>query len=171
MSIRLSKAERDKLLATPGAVVGPPPRLVGQSPPTVATRCTIGTIGALALTVSVACRVVSEANARCHWAARRRRFQAQAAAVDAALLPLRGLVEFAAGAVAAGGRAAVTLTRLGGQAMDDDNLRGAFKGVRDHLARNYLGVDDGDPRVAWEYGQQPGGPESVLLSIETGAST
>lgn len=49
--------------------------------------------------------------------------------------------------------AVVTLTRLSAGQLDDDNLRGALKGVRDGVA-DRLGVDDRDPRVRWEYGQE-----------------
>lgn len=47
----------------------------------------------------------------------------------------------------------VLLTRIAEHAMDDDNLRGALKGVRDQVAAE-LGVDDGDPRVRYEYAQE-----------------
>lgn len=46
----------------------------------------------------------------------------------------------------------VRLTRLSAGELDDDNLRGALKAVRDGCA-DALGVDDRDPRVRWEYGQ------------------
>lgn len=46
----------------------------------------------------------------------------------------------------------VTLTRVGGRSLDDDNLRSALKGVRDGVA-DRLGVDDADPRVEWRYAQ------------------
>jgi hypothetical protein len=36
--------------------------------------------------------------------------------------------------------------------LDDDNLRGALKAVRDEVAR-WLGVDDADARVRWAYAQ------------------
>lgn len=37
--------------------------------------------------------------------------------------------------------------------LDDDNLVGACKGVRDQLAE-WLGVDDSDARVKWKYDQR-----------------
>lgn len=49
--------------------------------------------------------------------------------------------------------AVVTLIRLSAGELDDDNLRFALKGVRDGVA-DRLGVDDRDPRVRWEYGQE-----------------
>lgn len=47
----------------------------------------------------------------------------------------------------------VRLTRLSPGTLDDDNLRGALKAVRDGVA-DRLGVDDRDPRVTWEYAQE-----------------
>ena len=47
----------------------------------------------------------------------------------------------------------VRLVRLSAGTLDDDNLRGALKGVRDGCA-DRLGVDDRDPRVTWEYAQE-----------------
>jgi hypothetical protein len=39
--------------------------------------------------------------------------------------------------------------------LDDDNLRGALKAVRDEVAK-HIGVDDRDPRVTWAYDQRRG---------------
>lgn len=50
----------------------------------------------------------------------------------------------------------VTLTRVGPRRLDDDNLAGSLKGVRDAIAAA-LGVDDRDPKVQWVYGQYPAG--------------
>jgi hypothetical protein len=51
----------------------------------------------------------------------------------------------------------VTLTRFspGTVKLDDDNLRGTLKAVRDGIAA-WLGVDDGGPWVRWEYEQMRG---------------
>jgi hypothetical protein len=48
----------------------------------------------------------------------------------------------------------VILTRQGPTRvqLDGDNLQGALKAVRDVVA-NWLGVDDADERVRWEYMQ------------------
>lgn len=103
-----------------------------------------------AVTLAVPCRVVSEANRRDHWTARRKRFDAQAATLFAVWCqsPCYGT-----NAVSTWG-GVITLTHIG-RRMDSDNLAGAFKGVRDELAR-LLGIDDGDPRVEWHYDQRPG---------------
>lgn len=50
--------------------------------------------------------------------------------------------------------AVVTMTRLGGKRLDDDNLRRALKAVRDVVAE-WLGVDDADPKVCWRCRQRP----------------
>ncbi len=62
--------------------------------------------------------------------------------------------------------ATVTLTRLSAGELDDDNLRGALKGVRDGVA-DRLGVDDRDPRVTWRYAQArcPRGQYGVRIDI------
>ena len=83
---------------------------------------------------------VSEANRRDHWAvkakrAKRHRFVARALCPPAAL------------------PCVVRLTRLSAGTLDDDNLRGALKAVRDGCA-DRLGIDDRDPRVEWQYGQE-----------------
>ena len=47
----------------------------------------------------------------------------------------------------------VTLTRESAGILDDDNLRGAIKAIRDGVA-DWLGVPDNDPRVTWAYAQR-----------------
>lgn len=63
--------------------------------------------------------------------------------------------------------AVVTLTRLSAGTLDDDNLRGALKGVRDGIA-DALGVPDNDPRVRWAYAQAkcPRGQAGVRIDLE-----
>lgn len=66
-----------------------------------------------------------------------------------------------------GGRLACTLTRIGGNgAMDDDNLPGTGKWVRDTIAL-FLGQDDGPAGpIAWHYAQEPGGAWGVRIKLE-----
>lgn len=53
-----------------------------------------------------------------------------------------------------------------GQLLDDDNLQGAFKGLRDAIA-SWLGVDDGNPAIKWEYDQvTSSAPEGTLVTID-----
>ena len=115
------------------------------------------------LTLTLPCVVVSEANRRDHWTVRQRRFKGHADAFRAATLvfgvdPPR--------CIAFGTRPlAVTLTRLGGRTLDDDNLRSAFKGLRDEVAR-WIGLDDGDERLTWRYGQEQGNAAGVRIELE-----
>ncbi len=50
---------------------------------------------------------------------------------------------------------------------DDDNLQFGCKWLRDAIA-NSLGIDDGDKRFRWQYGQlQTNGPDGVTVTIQT----
>ena len=49
----------------------------------------------------------------------------------------------------------VTITRIGPRKLDDDNLQGACKYVRDEIAAK-VGVDDGSTLYTWKYEQQKG---------------
>lgn len=50
----------------------------------------------------------------------------------------------------------VVLTRVApSNGLDGDNLAGALKGCRDAVA-DWLGIDDRDPLVRWEYQQRRG---------------
>jgi hypothetical protein len=121
-----------------------------------------------AVELTLPCVVRSEPNARDHWAVRRGRFRAQAAAfrgavVEAGMMlpphPVPGVetrLHYRPPVPCV-----VTLTHVGPR-MDDDNLAGAFKGLRDAVA-GWLRVDDGDGRVAWRYDQRPGRPPGVLV--------
>jgi len=60
----------------------------------------------------------------------------------------------------------VSLVRIGRGQLDDDNLAGAFKAIRDGIAKA-LGVDDGDrTRVRFFYGQRTGGEPAAEIKIE-----
>jgi hypothetical protein len=63
----------------------------------------------------------------------------------------------------------VTLTRVSGGRLDDDNLRPALKAVRDVVAA-WLGLDDADPRVRWVYRQRAGWAAAVTIRVEHAAS-
>ena len=97
-------------------------------------------------------RLQSAANLREHWRQRHRRVKKERAlgrslAVSAVPLPL-----------------VVTLTRIAPRRLDDDNLRSAFKGLRDGIA-DKLGVADNDPRVRWEYQQARGKPREYGIQV------
>jgi len=62
----------------------------------------------------------------------------------------------------------ITLVRVGPRRLDDDNLAGAMKHVRDGIADS-LEIDDGDETQAvWSVAQEQGvqGEYSVLVRIE-----
>jgi hypothetical protein len=109
-------------------------------------------------------------NDREHWAAKARRVKRERTRLTTELwLRFRGLMfgdpsEFRARCGA--GPWLVTLTRLAPSAgLDDDNLAGSFKAVRDELAA-WLGVDDGNQhRVRWLYAQRHA-PWGIELRIE-----
>lgn len=102
-------------------------------------------------------KTISEPNARGHWAKRAARVKAQRRRAHALC---------AAPAAAVGLPVTVTLTRIapsGG--LDDDNLRGALKAVRDGVA-DAFGLDDRDGRIAWAYEQQRGKEYGVRITME-----
>ncbi len=94
--------------------------------------------------------VVSEANQRCHWAVRKKRFAAQAEMLLYCLAVTRMATQ-----PKPRPPMTITMTRLGGKGLDSDNLAGAFKAVRDALCR-WLSLDDGDKRLRFLYKQKPG---------------
>lgn len=60
----------------------------------------------------------------------------------------------------------VTMTRIGFNALDGDNLQSACKAARDGIA-DWLGLDDADPQVTWVYAQQCGkrGEYGMLVEV------
>lgn len=102
-------------------------------------------------------RTVSESNARDHWSVKAKRVASQR---TAATLTLRPLVRLKMRLPVV-----VTMTRISPGMLDDDNLRGALKAVRDGIA-DVFEVNDRDPRISWEYRQARGrGAQSVRIQI------
>lgn len=158
--MKLSPEMTAKVLELAGGAAAKPKRTRAPSV-VVAPALPLWTV-----TLRPACRVISEANRRDHWAVAQKRAKAQKEAVafawiDAGLRPLAPLWQ------GYEWRLVVRLEHIGPK-MDDDNLRRAFKAVRDQLAA-LIGVDDGDARVRWEYRQRTGAP-GVRLTIEPGAT-
>jgi len=58
----------------------------------------------------------------------------------------------------------ITLIRLAPRSMDDDNLQGALKYIRDGVAE-FMGVDDNSSRIDWEYGQQKSDRMGVRVEL------
>lgn len=107
----------------------------------------------------------SEANMREHHHTKAARAKKQREAVTAKLLEQWGdgakvLPVYAAPHVQ------VTLTRLASRDLDDDNLAGAFKAVRDAIAK-WFGVDDGPKGPCrWRYAQERRtGPQKKLGGV------
>jgi len=101
--------------------------------------------------VALPLRTVSLSNTREHWSKRNSRSSAERVAVERELLPhAEKLAMLASGCV-------VTLTRIGPRLLDDDNLPGAFKAVRDAVAVMLFGGTpgqyDSDKRATWVYRQ------------------
>lgn len=112
------------------------------------------------MTITIPMRTVSEANQHRHWRKRQRRAKSQRHTAWVHTLKLLGGTGKALPLV-------VTLTRIAPRKLDDDNLRGALKAVRDGVA-DALGVDDGDDRVTWLYSQRKGAvrENAVVIEIE-----
>lgn len=106
--------------------------------------------------VTVPIKAWSTSNLREHWGARARRSQSQR---KATALVSKSLVHQVATVLV------VTLTRVAPRALDDDNLRGALKAVRDAVA-SVLRVDDRSPLVRWEYAQRRGEPHEYAVEID-----
>ena len=108
--------------------------------------------------VQMPIRIHSEANERgSHWP-RTNRFKKQRKTVAWALwTTFRGATPVLP--------RTITLTRYGKGLLDDDNLAGGFKAVRDEIAA-WLGVDDADPRVTWRYAQEKSKTYACRISIE-----
>lgn len=108
--------------------------------------------------LSLPLKLESAANARDgHWAQRLRRTS-----------PQRSAAALAVKAAIAGARLAqleVTLTRISPGTLDDDNLRGALKAVRDGVA-SALRIDDASPLVRWLYEQRHGDAKQYGVEIE-----
>lgn len=96
-------------------------------------------------------KTASTSNLREHWAAKNKRTDAQKRATRSRCPPWTG-----------GPLLLVTLTRVSPRALDDDNLRGALKSVRDAVA-TWLRVDDASPLVRWEYAQEKGATPMVRV--------
>lgn len=89
-------------------------------------------------------KTVSEANRREHWAAKNKRLVKQKA--DFRLLwrshRIRALLPVE-----------IVFTRFSCRVLDDDNLRSAFKAIRDVVAQE-IGIDDGSELLNFVYRQE-----------------
>lgn len=105
--------------------------------------------------------VVSEANRRDHWAVNRKRARLQQ---EATLLALAGLGKDARDTLRGAKRVRVRFVRIGGKKLDSDNLVGAFKAIRDALAK-WLRIDDGSDRLDWDWPVQESGQRGFRIEL------
>jgi hypothetical protein len=100
------------------------------------------------IVVDIPVRIISEANSRQHWrkAAARKRVHRMTA---------RTILQMHARPMGETEQFTITLTRVAPRKLDDDNLASGFKAVRDGVA-DWLGIDDGSPRIQWVYRQHKG---------------
>lgn len=101
--------------------------------------------------VEIPLRIESVANKREHWAVKAKRTKAHRGAaiiIRQPVIPCQ-----------------VYLTRIAPRALDDDNLRSAFKALRDGIA-DRIGLPDNDPRVQWFYKQERGKPKEYAARVE-----
>jgi hypothetical protein len=118
----------------------------------------------LNIVVTLPIKIESSLNLREHWRTRANRNSSHRAA---AFISLRGMTKWRPEVLPC----TVTLTRIAPRELDDDNLAGGFKSVRDGVA-DWLGVDDRDRRIAWVYRQERGAPKHYAARVEIkGAST
>ena len=100
-------------------------------------------------------RTVSESNRREHWARKAGRVSLH-----------RGTARLFARSYCAdiGVPIIVQMARVAPRELDDDNLRGALKAIRDGIA-DAFGVKDNDPRIEWRYAQQRGKPKAYAVHV------
>lgn len=104
-------------------------------------------------------KIVSVANMRLHWAVKAKLAKDQRT---------RTRMSLAAMAESSGARmlpVTVVLTRIAPKRLDGDNLQSGFKAVRDGVA-DWLGVDDGNRLIDWQYAQRSGRPGEYAVEVE-----
>lgn len=106
----------------------------------------------------------SESNLREHWSKRAQRARSQRSTVAGLARPsVHHLFKYLLTAPLA--PVVVTITRVAPRLLDDDNLRGGVKHIRDGIA-DALGLpNDRDPRVEWRYRQAHGQPRQYAVLV------
>lgn len=107
-------------------------------------------------------KTVSELNVREHWSVKSARVKRQKINVWAEWYKARPVIEFPC---------EVTLIRQSMRFLDDDNLQGSLKAIRDQVADCLIpglapGRADGDPKIKWHYSQEKGKPQGVKVIIQ-----
>ena len=121
--------------------------------------------------VKIPIKIASEANSNDHWRLKSKRHKIQKAIVRSYMktLNLPALP------------ATVTMTRYAPRPYDDDNIRSAFKYVRDAVSEYILeevdgrkyqaGRADNDPRLTWVYAQEKTVQEEYYITIQVEQNT
>jgi hypothetical protein len=109
----------------------------------------------------ISLKLLSEANLREHWTAKHKRHQLY----KKKLLPIKRDLQNVKLPCT------ITLVRIAARQLDDDNLRMAFKKIRDILADYMItelapGRADGDPRLDWHYSQEKGEVKEFAIRID-----
>lgn len=113
-------------------------------------------------------RLYSEMNQRCHWRKRSDRFKLHRNCIRTICHGTRSIViavELLRMHLTEGGAVLVTITKIGPETWDDDNVRAGAKAVRDQIAAT-LEVDDGDPRIRFKYEQERSKTHGVRVRME-----
>lgn len=151
---RLMAQQHPELLAkkTAAKATAPAP----QTPTSVSIVC------GMFVRVQLPIRLQTEGNTGGHWTTKASRAKAQREKVRQS--SLGGIGFLASHALPL----TITFVRIGPgtRKMDDDNLSGSAKHVRDEIAR-IIGIDDGDSRIAWKYAQRRGSAHAVEITIES----
>jgi len=110
--------------------------------------------------VEIPVKIESSLNLREHWRVRANRNSSHRAAAWFALKAAGRWAQFPC---------VVTLTRIAPRELDDDNLAGGAKSLRDGVA-DWLGLNDRDKRIQWRYAQEKGAPKHYACRIEIEAT-
>ena len=117
---------------------------------------------------TVPMKLPSVANLREHWsktAGRQKAHRSATRLLAYAHFGPRKAVELREALTAAGASLEVVLVRIAPRKLDTDNLGRSLKGVQDGLA-DWIGIDDGDDRLAWKYRNEKGAPGTTALRVE-----
>lgn len=98
----------------------------------------------VAVAVELPIKTGAGLNDRCHWRTRAAKVKRERGAACLAVPGMR---------VQTALPVTVRLVRLSAGTLDDDNLQGALKAIRDGVADAY-GIPDNEPRIRWEYAQE-----------------
>lgn len=113
--------------------------------------------------IDLYCPIVSEANNTDHWTVKRKRKNHQKIEVISAMshLNLKNLAKYPL---------LISIIRIGGRKMDDDNYQNAVKAIRDAIADQLNpglapGQADNSDQFSWVYQQQKGSPKRIRVEF------